>query len=307
MNKMDHPLVSIITVNFNHPEVTCALLASLRKITYPNIEVIVIDNASPDDDPSMIIENYPEIQFIQSKVNLGFAGGNNIGTRIAKGKYVLFINNDTEVEPGFLEPLVDKCESNPSIGGVSPKIRFYSKPDTIQYSGFTPINPYTIRSKGVGFGEKDKGQYDKDSPTPFVHGAAMMVPMEVIRKVGMMAESYFLYYEELDWGARIRRAGFELWYVGNSLIMHKESISTGKLSPFKTYYINRARLLYLRRNVAGAQFFIALLFQTFVSIPKNILTYLFKGEMKHLAAYSRAVSWHLQNPLPGDIHSNPLL
>lgn len=304
---MDKPLVSVITVNYNHPEVTCALLASLRNISYPNIEVIVIDNASPDDDPSMIPENYPEVVFLRSKENLGFAGGNNIGTRIAKGKYVLFINNDTEVEPGFLEPLVEKCESDSEIGGVSPKIRFYYKPDTIQYAGFTPINPYTIRSKGIGHGEKDLGQYNHDRLTPFVHGAAMMIPLEVIRKVGMMAESYFLYYEELDWGARIRRAGYKLSYVSNSSILHKESVSTGKLSPFKTFYMNRSRLLYLRRNVSGFTFLVAILFQVFVSVPKNLLTYLVKGEWKHLSAYSRAIRWHILHPLPGDIHTHPVL
>lgn len=304
---MESPLVSIVTINFDHPEVTCALLESLRHITYPNVEVIVVDNASPNDDPAIIPASFPEINFIQSNKNLGFAGGNNLGVRQAKGKYILFLNNDTEVDPGFIEPLVDKLESNPSIGGVSPRIKFFFQPDTIQFAGQAPINPYTMRSYGYGYGAKDTGQFDKDTPTSFVHGAAMMIPTEVIKKVGMMAEIYFLYYEELDWGARIRAAGYELWYVHDSLVMHKESMSTGKLTPFKTYYMNRARILYLRRNVHGFSFLISFLYQTFVSVPKNIITFFAKGQRGHGMAYVKAILWHFKNLFIKDIHTNPVL
>jgi GT2 family glycosyltransferase len=304
---MENPLVSIITISFDHPDVTCALLESLRHITYPNIEVVVVDNASPKDDPAIIQQSYPEIIFIQSKVNLGFAGGNNLGIRQAKGKYILLLNNDTEVDPGFLEPLVAKLESNSNIGAVSPKIKFYFQPDTIQYSGQAPINPYTMRSHGYGYGVKDSGQFDQDTLTSFVHGAAMMIPMAVVKKVGMMAEIYFLYYEELDWAARIRAAGYELWYVHNSTVMHKESITTGRLSPFKTYYMNRARVLYLRRNVSGFTFMISFLYQTFISVPKNILTFLIKGQTDHSMAYIKAILWHVKNMFINDIHNNPVI
>ena len=270
---MKYPLVSFITVNYDHPEVTLDLLSTLRKITYPNIEIIVVDNASPKDDPSILKRSFPEINFIQSPVNLGFAGGNNLGIRQARGKYLFFINNDTEVEPGFLEPLVAKCESDPTIGAVSPKIKFYAHPDTIQFCGQAPMNHYTMRSHGIGHGVVDNGQFEEDSLTHFVHGAAMMVPRSVIVKVGLMPECYFLYYEELDWCASIKRAGYHLWYVHNSTILHKESISTGKMSPFKTYYMNRSRLLYLRRNVKGVTFIIAALYQAFVAIPKNLTVF----------------------------------
>lgn len=304
---MEKPLVSIITISYDHPEVTCALLESLRHITYPNIEIIVVDNASPKDDPAIIKESYPEIIFIQSEKNLGFAGGNNIGIKIAKGKYILLLNNDTEVETGFLEPLVEKLESNSKIGAVSPKIKFFFQPDTIQFSGQAPINPYTMRSHGYGYGIVDSGQFDQDAATNFVHGAAMMIPIEVVRKVGLMAEIYFLYYEELDWGARIRAAGYELWYVHNSTVMHKESISTGRLTPFKTYYMNRARILYLRRNVKGFQFLIAFLYQTFISIPKNAATFLIKKQRGHFFAYIKAILWNVKHLFINDIHTNPSL
>jgi GT2 family glycosyltransferase len=302
---MEYPLVSLITVNYDHPEVTLELLSTLRKISYPNIEIIVVDNASPKDDPSILKDAYPEINFIQSPVNLGFAGGNNLGIRQTRGKYLFFINNDTEVEPGFLEPLVAKCESDPKIGAVSPKIKFYALPDTIQFCGQAPMNHFTMRSHGIGHGVVDKGQFEADSLTHFVHGAAMMVPRSVIEKVGLMPECYFLYYEELDWCASIKRAGYQLWYVHNSTIFHKESISTGKMSPFKTYYMNRSRLLYLRRNVKGFTFLVALLYQIFVAIPKNLTVFLLKKDKGHFKAYTRMLGWHLKHLFSKEIHLNP--
>lgn len=304
---MERPLISIITINYDHPEITCQLLESLRHVTWPNIEVIVVDNASPNDDPAIIKINYPEIIFIQSKKNLGFAGGNNLGVRIAKGKYVLFLNNDTEVSPGFLEPLVRKMENDVSIGAVSPKIKFFFQQDIVQFAGITEFNPYTIRNRGIGYGEKDDGRFDKDFPTAYVHGAAMMVPMEVIRKIGMMSEAYFLYYEEHDWASRIRRAGYTLWYVHDSLVLHKESVSTGKMSPVKIYYMNRARVLYLRRNTNGLAFLIAFLYQLMISIPKNALVYLMKGRPDHFRAFHKAVSWHLKNMFNKSLHEDPKL
>lgn len=283
------------------------MLESLYKITYPVFEVIVVDNASPNDDPAIILKQFPQVIFVRSDQNLGFAGGNNLGIRKASGEFILLLNNDTEVDPGFLEPLVDKLQSDPNIGAVSPKIKFFSNPDTFQYAGLSEMNPYTIRSHGIGFRMKDSGQYDKDRLTAFVHGAAMLIPVSVIRKVGMMAETYFLYYEELDWGIRISNAGYQLWYVHNSVVYHKESMSTGKLSPLKTYYMNRARILYLRRNVHGFNFMVAVLFQLFVAIPKNMVRFLFSANEGHFKAYSRALTWHVKNLFTRDIHSNPLL
>jgi GT2 family glycosyltransferase len=244
---------------------------------------------------------------MQSNENLGFAGGNNLAIRQAKGDYVLLLNNDTEVEPGFLEPLVAKCASDSTIGAVSPKIKYWSNPDTLQFTGQAPINPWTVRSHGYGWGQKDNGQFDQDALTQYVHGAAMLLPMEVIRRVGLMSEIYFLYYEELDWGARIRAAGLNLWYVHNSVIFHKESVSVGKMSPFKTYWMNRSRWMYLRRNVHGLTFLVALLIQTFASVPKNLIVFTLKRQPEHLKAYVRALAWHLKNLFSKEVHSNPVL
>jgi GT2 family glycosyltransferase len=299
------PLVSIITVNYNQPEVTCELLESLKHITYPSIEIIVVDNASPTKNPDLILEKYPYITLIKSDQNLGFAGGNNLGIRIAKGKHILLINNDTEVEPGFLEPLINKLEDHPEIGVVSPKIRYFFHPDTIQYAGFTPINPITIRNSGIGFNETDRGQYDTDAQTNYAFGAAMVIPMKVMQEVGLMADIFFLYYEEMDWMQRIKDAGYKIFYVHNSLVFHKDSITTGTMSPLKIFYLNRNRVLYMRRNVHGWKAIASVLYQLIIAIPKNLTVFLLKGQFNLFSAYARAMSWHLQNLFNPELHQSP--
>ncbi len=289
---MKQPLVTIISVNYNQSQVTCEFLESLRNITYKNIEIIIIDNDSPTDNPDIIKEKYPEINLIKSKNNLGFAGGNNIGVKQAKGKYLLFINNDTEVEPNFLEPLVNLLENNSEIGMVSPKIKFFHTPDTIQYAGYTPMNPYTLRQDLIGYRQIDDGRFNKTTETYSIHGAAMLVPLKVIQEVGMMAPIFFLYYEEHDWCFRIKKAGYKVYYQAESLVYHKESISTGKESPLKIHYIARNRFLYARRNYFGITFFLNWTFLHFVSIPKNSITYLLKGRFDLFKAFWKAMFWN---------------
>ncbi|MEM7483889.1 MAG: glycosyltransferase family 2 protein [Bacteroidota bacterium] len=289
------PLVSIITINYNESEVTLDLLQSIRELTYPNYEIIVVDNASPNDAPDSIKEKYPEINLIKSKENLGFAGGNNLGVKQAKGDYLLFINNDTIVPKGFIEPLVQTFQDDETIGMVSPKIKFHWDPTLIQYAGYTPMNHWTIRNNSIGYHQKDDGNFDAEGETQSIHGAAMMVPKSVVEKVGMMNEIYFLYYEEHDWAEMIKRAGYKIYYQPKSYILHKESVSTGKFSPLKTYYISRNRILFARRNFKPFQLWISLLFQCFVSIPKNSLMFMLKRQNEHLKAFWKAISWNLKN------------
>ncbi len=304
----EYPLVSIVSVQYGHAEVTIEMVKSLRNITYPNIEIIVVDNASPDQHPEIVKEVCPEIIYIESKTNLGFAGGNNLGFKVAKGKYVLMLNNDTEVEPGFLEPLVEKMENDISIGIVSPKIRFFHSPDTLQYAGYNPINPISQRGGAKGFGEKDKGQYEEDMLSSYGHGAAMMVSMDVVHKVGLMADIFFLYYEELDWAHRIRTAGYKIYYVHNSLIYHKESISTGgRVSPLRAYYMTRNRILYLRRNFKGLTYFLAILYQLLVAVPKNATLIAIKGNPKFIRAYIKGVLWHVAHWFDKKVYESPKL
>ncbi len=307
-NNLDSfPLVSIITINYNHSETTMELIESLSHISYPNIEIIVVDNASPNDDPKRIKEKYPRIVLVESIVNYGFAGGNNLGIMRARGEYILLLNNDTEVEPDFLEPLVKKFQNNPEIGAISPKIRYFNKKDTFQYAGFTEINNWTVRNKTIGEDEKDIGQYDFDRETAYAHGAAMMIPMDIIKKVGMMSYEFFLYYEEADWCLRIRNAGYKIFYVHNSIVFHKVSVTTGNNSQLKTHYLTRNRIVFMRRNIHGHTFIIALLYQLFIAVGKNGIIYLLKGRGKLAGAYWSGIIWNIKNISNKEIFNNPML
>ncbi|MFT2009002.1 glycosyltransferase family 2 protein [Pontibacter sp. 13R65] len=290
---MLNPLVSIISVNYNQAAVTCDMVASLQKISYPNIEIIVVDNASPSDDPEQIVARYPQVKLIRSAKNLGFAGGNNLGVVHAAGEFLLFLNNDTEVDPGFLEPMVNLFKQNKQAGVASPKIIYHGTDNLIQYAGSHGINPWTGRSITIGQLEQDKGQHNKSAITKLADGAAMMVPRQVIEKVGLMPELYFLYYEELDWCEMIKRAGYSCHYVASSTIYHKESVSVGKASVLKTYYMNRNRLLFIRRNISGWPFWSSMLIFLLAAIPKKVLEFSISFEWKHLQALARGLWWNL--------------
>ena len=292
--------VSIITVNFNGTEVTRALLHSLEKISYNNWEVVVVDNGSKTPC-SILKKDFPWIKYVETGANLGFAGGNNKGIEVADGDYIFLLNNDTEVAVNFLEPLVVRIQANKNIGVVCPKLLYFDEPDTIQFAGFSPINSVTGRGFTVGYLEKDKGQYNKATETSRAHGAAMMFSRKAFEKVGLMAELFFLYYEEMDYCEKFKRAGYSIWYEPASVVWHKESISTGKGSTLKTYYYSRNRLLYLRRNTFGINKLLMYLYYYLVAVPKNMMNYILKKEWDHMNVFWKGFVWNFSHGAK-DIH-----
>ena len=192
---------------------------------------------------------------------------------------------------------------HPEIGIISPKIKYFDQPDTLQYVGFTPMNYYTCRNECVGQFEKDEGQYDHvTGPTGYIHGAAMMISRAALSKAGAMAENFFLYYEEMDWCERIKTAGYEIWVNAKAVIFHKESMAVGKNSALKAYFMNRNRILFIRRNAALLQrVFFYVYFLLFVT-PRNCLKYLREDNPDFVKVMFRAIGWHLRN----DVNSNKL-
>ena len=152
------PDISFITICYNGFKDTCELIESLHKnLQSVSYEIIVIDNASREDEAAKIQKLYPTVVAIRSDINGGFSGGNNIGIRAAKGKYLFLINNDTYIESDDVSYLIERLESRPEIGGVSPKIRFAFPPQHIQFAGFTPLSQVTLRNTMLGFGCPDDG------------------------------------------------------------------------------------------------------------------------------------------------------
>lgn len=280
--------VSIITINYNGLADTCSLIDS---ITFnDSMEVIVVDNASLENEAEEIERRYPAVRVIRSDKNLGFAGGNNLGIKIARGKYIFLINNDTLLkEDGHINALIRRLESSNKIGAVCPKIRFAWGTHPIQFAGYTPLSTITLRNRGIGYGEEDCGQYNTAHPTPYAHGAAMMLKREAIDKAGLMPECYFLYYEELDWSMMLTRAGYDIWYEPACTIYHKESQATGQNSPLKIYYNTRNRLLFAQRNRNGIDKLLAYTYLIGIVGTKDILKYCLTGQWPLLKSAIRGI------------------
>jgi GT2 family glycosyltransferase len=284
------PLISIIAVNYNNSAITYEFLRSIKEQnTYDNIEVLIVDNGSTEDPTAGCTAVYPEVRMVLTGKNLGFAGGNNAGIDVARGEYYFMVNNDTEFTPGLLEGLLEVFRTHPDAGIVCPKFHYFFQKGTIEYAGYRPMNIFTGRNGMIGSKEKDEGQYDVLRQTHYAHGGAMLVPKEVVEKVGRMHEPFFLYYEELDWSARMRKMGYKIYYQPASLIYHKESMTTGKESPLKTYYLTRNRILFMRRNAPWPAFLVFAGFFIFLTIPKNTFTYLVKRRRTHLGSFWKGV------------------
>lgn len=274
--------LSIITINYNGLKDTCELIDSIP--FNDNMEVIVVDNASKEDESSTIAEQYPQVKVIRSEQNIGFAGGNNLGIKEAKGKYILLINNDTYFKEFNIDALIEKLESSESIGIVCPKLRFAWGNNPIQFAGYTPLSNITVRNQAIGFGEDDKGQYDTAHTTPYAHGAAMLIKREATEKVGLIPECFFLYYEEIDWSMMFTRAGYEIWYDPACTVYHKESQTTGQNSPLRTYYITRNRLLLVKRNYKSISKYLSYIYLIGIVGLRDILKYTFTRQTGLLKA-----------------------
>lgn len=286
--------VSVVTVNFNQPVITEELLSSIALTnTYAALEIIVVDNASKENPVPTWQTKYPDIKFIRSEVNLGFAGGNNLGIKEATGDYLFLVNNDTEFTEGLVQKLADILDTHPEVGMISPMIKYYSNKELIQYAGYTPMNYYTCANSCIGLRQKDEGQFDHiTGPTAYCHGACMMIKKEAIDKAGLMAENFFLYYEEVDWCEHILRAGYKAWVNTEALIYHKESVSVGKKSGLKVYFMTRNRILFTRRN---APFFKKLFFYFYfllLVVPRDTLRHIKEKNSDFIPMLFKAVWWN---------------
>lgn len=275
------PLVYIILVNYKGLEDTIECLKSLDSITYTNYRTIVVDNAS-NDNSCEELRKYTNIELIELKENLGFAGGNNVGIKVAmdnKADYVLLLNNDTVVEKDFLDHLVDVAEADSTVGAVGGKIYYFDDKKLIWYAG-AKINTFTSRTQHLGAEEHDNGQYNELCETGYITGCMMLVKAEVVEKVGVMDESYFLYYEETDWNVRINQAGYKLMYQPKSVIYHKVSSSTKKINYVMNYYYDRNSYYFINKNYGAANKAFMYLYKRTYLLAKYAQATLQKNEEK---------------------------
>jgi len=226
-----YPKVTIVTLNWNTVEDTLECLDSLKKITYPNYNIVVVDNTSSGNDVQVLKEKCGnDVEVIASKKNEGYAEGNNIGIRQAlksKADYVLLLNNDTTVDPDFLTELVQAAETDENTGIVGSRIYFYNSPNLIQSAGgrirwfWGDMENYHDR--------EDTRRYDRVAERDFVYGTSALIKRAVIENIGLLDRTFFFGIEEYDYCTRARRAGFKVIYTPYSKVWHKVGASAAKL------------------------------------------------------------------------------
>lgn len=283
-------MVSIITVNYNGWKDTCELINSFMEYeTYP-YEFIVVDNASDGEDAERIMSLCPQAKVVHSDVNLGFAGGNNLGYTHSKGDYLFFLNNDMLIEKPILEEMV-ACLGKTETGGVSPTVRYLKDKESVQYFGCKKLKPLTLKFRTGAFDRTCPERFLIPGETDVMYGGAMMVRRDVIEKAGRMTEVYFLFFEEYDWSYRIANAGYKLWYAADTVIYHKGGATIGYGTPLRAYYMSRARLLFARRSNGGWRKYLSCAYLSLISMTKNVACALLEGNMKRARALVRG-TWH---------------
>ena len=281
---MNHsnPLISIIILNWNGYLDSSECIKSLQNINYSNINIILVDNGSTTNDYEKLEKNFTNIDLIKSNNNLGFTGGNNLGINYAiKGNpdYILLLNNDTIVEPNFIEPLLEVFQKNPNAGIAAPQINYFYERQKIWTSGGK-----ISRLRGSGFAYSDQLE-DESSPefktVTFVSGCCMLIKREALEQIGFLDDNYFLYVEDADLCFRNTKAGYKIIVARKSKIFHKVSFSTKEsLSYLPLYYVTRNRLYFAKKNFNNIYFitFIYILLSMMIKSIKWIAS----GESKNI-------------------------
>ena len=264
--------VAIIIVNWKQYELTKSCLFSLKKINYNDYQIILIDNESNLKELKVIKNQFDNIITFSNERNLGFTEANNIGIKHAiknEFEYVLLINNDTEVEKNFINPLLDSLEKNKNLGAVQPLIlNFVNRKKVWNAGGFL--------NKFFGYSYVNKNKELIKNNIDWITGCCFFIKVEVIKKIGLLDESFFAYYEDVDWSIKIKNTGFDLAFINSSVIYHHGSkssqneLSEGTLSPFVHYLNIRNHILLLRKNRDIFNFLGVLLFQFFKIISYSI-------------------------------------
>ncbi len=245
------PKIAVIVLNWNGLQDTHACLESLEKLTYPNFETIVVDNGSTDGSVPILKERFPEVLYMETGENLGFAGGNNVGMRLGlkRGAELLFLlNNDTVVSSDILERFVETYRSHPQAGILGAKIYLFEERDTLDHIGGR-WNPKVGMFDFIGQRQKEDGvQWQRPEEIDYVCGAGLMVRRSVVEAIGYLEPRFFLIWEESDFCFRAKRAGFLTLTCPDAMLWHKVSASFVGGKPHSTYFWWRNRLLWIERN-----------------------------------------------------------
>lgn len=290
------PLVSIIIVNWNSKEDLRECLESFPKVKYPNHEIILVDNGSRDDSVEFVKNNFPKIRIVRSNKNLGFAGGNNLGFEKSKGKYVLFLNNDTIIVEDFLTPLINFMEEREDVGIVQPKILFH-RPNLPLHHKINSVGSFLLKS---GFlYHQDYGMADKKYSYPYeifsAYGACFLARKKIIDEVGLFDERYFAYFEETDLCHRVLLNGWKIMVLPDIFIYHKGAKTAEKLpTAFIQYHSFKNRIFTYLKNLDNKNLIKIFLPHLIICEIASIL-YLLLLKPDYTLAIQKAIFWNIFN------------
>lgn len=286
------PLVSIIIVNWNGGDVMQECLVSLSGISYSNTELIIVDNGSIDGSENLVNKCwFKPYKVIKNSENLGFAPANNQGFKIAKGKYVLLLNNDTKVEKDFLTKLVYKMEISSQVGVLQPKILLMDNPEFLDNAG-----SFMTRIGFLyhwGFLQKDNKEFSKERQIFSAKGACMLIRKDVIDQLGLFDKDFFSYFEESDFCWRVWLLGYEVLFYPQARIYHKVGFTIRRLDVSKiNFHYYKNRVCSLIKNLGVKNIFTVLLFHLIISLGIAVLFFV-RLQPKNTLMIARALWWNI--------------
>lgn len=258
------PRVAAIVVNYNGKEITQQAVSSLRRMTYPAFDLIVLDNASTDGSPAALTQAFPDLMQLQVDVNRGSSSGYAAGFRWAFENgydYVLLLNNDIEVEPDLLDHLVAVAEGDPRIGVVGPKCYFHGDRQRLWSAGGKLRFRESITHER-GYGEIDRGQYDRDAEVDYINGCAILIKRSAADAAGPWDPLFFICVDDADFCTRVKRKGFRCVYAHRAVLYHMVAYTTGGYSSGRNVQFGRSSTLYVRRYGSPLNWVTFLLFST---------------------------------------------
>jgi len=294
------PLVSIIIPHWNGIDVIMECLDSLNEASYPNLEIIVVDNDSTDDSVNHILKKFPNVIIFENEQNEGYAGGCNRGSEIAKGKYFLFLNNDTIHEPNWIESLVQLLEKNTNIAAVQPKILNYYQKNLFDYAGGAGgmmdflVFPF-VRGRIFNEQEIDTGQYNSKQEIFWSSGTAFLVRKTIFQEAGKFDELFFAHMEEIDLCWRFNLMRYEVWSEPSSVVYHKNAVSLPMYTEEKYYLNHRNSLIMLLTNYSLPLAIYVLPIRWALDVIAIIYSIL-RGDWAHIKGIAKAHAWIVFHP-----------
>jgi GT2 family glycosyltransferase len=243
----ERPRFSVIILNWNGRHHLEECLESVQGQRFRDFETIVVDNGSTDGSQTWVKGRWgEEVALVELPENLGFSGGNNAGIRASRGRFVVLLNNDTAVDPGWLDALQQAAVRHPEAGMFTPKILNYYRRGEVDSTGLV-IYPDGL-ARGRHRLEADDGRFDMEGEALCPSGCAGVYSRDMMDRIGLLDESFFAYGEDVDLGLRARWAGYTCFYVPEAVVYHRYSATTGEYSPLKVFLVERNRIWILVKN-----------------------------------------------------------